>query len=151
MHHAFQVRNFVQKNIMLSILQTQNMHTQDWVLPTMLKHTLRGHGAGVYCVAVSGDSKRITSGIGHGSKIKLWCADTGELVCTFEGHVGCVCSLDFKGQSTLVSGGGDNLIKVRALSDGDAPALLHTMRGHTGLVWVWAVKVYNEGAYRSSV
>jgi WD40 repeat protein len=122
----------------------------------MLKHTLRGHEKRVTCISISGDSKCIASGSFYESIINLWCADTGQLVCTFQGHVvmhdeGGVRSLDFKGQSTLVSGGGDNLIKVRALSDGDAPALLHTMRGHTGLVWVWAVKVYNEGAYRSSV
>jgi WD40 repeat protein len=69
----------------------------------MLKHTLQGHTEGVHCVAVSGDSKLIASGCQDEASIKLWCADTGQHVCTFQGHERGVNSLDFKGQSTLVS------------------------------------------------
>ncbi len=96
------------------------------MLPTMLKHTLEGHGEGVNCVAISGDSKLIASGSWYESIIKLWCANTGQHVCTFQGHEEGVHSLDFKDQSTLVSAGGDMTIKVWALRDGEAPALLHT-------------------------
>ncbi len=116
---------------------------QDWVLPTMLKHTLQGHTRGVSCVAVSGDSKLIASGSYAKSIIKFWCADAGQDVCTFQAHEGGVRCLDFKGQSTLVSGGRDKTIKVWALSDGESPALLHTLRGHTSDVW--AVKVSPDG------
>jgi WD40 repeat protein len=116
---------------------------QDRVLPTMLKQTLRGHREGVSCVAISGDSKRIASGILYDGIIKLWCADTGRHVCKFQGHEDGVYSVDFKGQSTLISGGYDNLIKVWAISDGKAPALLHTLRGRGSLVY--AVSVSPDG------
>ncbi len=113
------------------------------MLLTMLKHTLQAHNWSVFCVAISGDSKRIASGSFNESIIKLWCADTGQHVCTFQGHEGGVFDLDFKGQSTLVSAGGYGTIKVWALSDGEAPALLHTLRGHTG--GVWAVRISPDG------
>ncbi len=114
------------------------------MLPTMLKHTLQGHTREVYCVAVSGDSKLIASASHDENIIKLWCADTGQHVCTFQGLEGGVKHLDFiKGQSALVSGGEDETIKVWALSDGEAPALLHTLRGHTNRVF--AVSVSPDG------
>jgi WD40 repeat protein len=98
----------------------------------MLKYILQGNRQCSHCVAISGDSKFIATGIdGLNGSIFLWCADTGQLVCTFQGHEGGVLSLDFKGQSTLVSLGRLRTIKVWALSDGEASALLHTLRGHT--------------------
>jgi WD40 repeat protein len=119
---------------------TQHAHSRT----TMLKHTLQGHKQGVSCVAVSGDSKRIASGSRGDASITLWCADTGQHVRTFQGLEFSVRSLDFKGQSTLVSGGADNVMKVWALSDdGEAPALLHTLTGHTHLVLT--VKVSPDG------
>jgi WD40 repeat protein len=117
---------------------------QDWVLLTMLKHTLQ-HDFTIGCIAISGDSKRIAYGSRslRGGIIKLCCADTGQHVCIFRGHMGSVYSLDFKGQSTLVSGGGDWNIMVWALSDGEAPALLHTLARHKqGL---WAIMVSPDG------
>jgi WD40 repeat protein len=110
----------------------------------MLKHSLQGQEKGVSCVAISGDSRLIASKhVIFESIIKLWFADTGQHVCTFQGHEHGVWCLDFKGPSTLVSGGGDNTIKVWALSDGKAPALLHTLRGHSS--FVLSVKVSPDG------
>ncbi len=98
---------------------------------------------GVYCVAIQGDSKFIASASVCESIIKLWCADTGQRVCTFQAHDYGIYSLDFKGQSTLVSVGDDMTVKVWALRDGEAPALLHTLTGHTDAVW--AVNVSPDG------
>ncbi len=95
------------------------------------------------CVAISRDSKLIASGSWSGSIIRLWYADTCQLVCTFQGHERGIHSLDFKGQSTLVSGGIGGTIKVWALRDEEAPALLHTLRRCTSDVL--AVKVSPDG------
>jgi WD40 repeat protein len=114
----------------------------------MLKHALRGHTDGVHYVAISGDSKLIASGSYLERIIKLWCADTGKEVCAFQGNEDGVCCVDFKGQSTLVSRGMDSLIKVWAIRDGEAPALMHTLRGHTGTVLT--VKVSPDGMKMAS-
>ena len=61
--------------------------------------------------------------------IKLWNADTGELLRTLEGHTRGVNSVAFHPDGhTLASGGLDDTIK---LWDADTGELLRTLEGHT--------------------
>jgi WD40 repeat protein len=75
--------------------------------------------------------------------ICAWFADGRQEAFTLQGHAHSVCCVDLNGQSSLVSGGTDNHVKVWTLSNGGAPVLIHTLTGHIGEVY--AVKFSPDG------
>ncbi len=109
----------------------------------MLKHSIQAQTSDVSHVTISPDGTAIASGNFYETKIQLWCAETGQHMCTFEAHDLGVWSVDFIDSTTLVSGSGDRTIKVWVLNDRDAPTLLRTLRGHIGDVL--AVRVSPDG------
>jgi WD40 repeat protein/serine/threonine protein kinase len=74
--------------------------------------TLKGDMNEVFCVAFSGDGKRIAAGDRQGY-IKLWNADTGDELRVFKGHIAPVMSLSFDPKAnTIVSGSEDRTVKL---------------------------------------
>ena len=85
----------------------------------------------VYSVAFSADGKTLASG-GNASNVKLWDADTGELLRTLGGHSKDVVSIAFAPDgNTLASGSKDKTIKLWDARSGE---LLRTLEGHTDTV-----------------
>jgi WD40 repeat protein len=89
----------------------------------MLKHTLKNKHS-VECVAISDDSKLIASGCYDGT-IRVWCAQTGNLMFTMKGREHAAMGIDFMGQNTLITCGLSHSIKVWALHNEKDPALQH--------------------------
>ena len=85
----------------------------------------------VESVAYSPDGQLIASG-SWDRTIRLWDANTGELLQTLEGHTGWVDSVAYSpdGQ-TIASGDRDNTIR---LWDADTGEHLQTLKGHTSAV-----------------
>ena len=58
-------------------------------------------------MAFSADGKRIVSGSGRTTTVKVWDADTGQEVLTLKGHTGMVTSVAFSADGKrIVSGSG---------------------------------------------
>jgi eukaryotic-like serine/threonine-protein kinase len=86
-------------------------------------------------MAFSPDGRRLVTG-GERNTIKIWDVEkSDESPATLEGHSGEVYTIavssDDKGRWMIASGGEDSTVKVW---DGRTGKLLHTFRGHTGLV-----------------
>jgi WD40 repeat protein len=86
-------------------------------------------------VAFSPDGRRLVTG-GERNTIKIWDLEKSDLPpATLEGHSGEVYAIAVgsgdKGRWMIASGGEDSTVKVW---DGWTGKLLHTFRGHTGLV-----------------
>src|SRR5712692_1077634 len=52
-----------------------------------LRHTLTGHSLPIWSIAISPDGQTLVSG-SDDTTIKLWNLQSGELLCTLEGHSG---------------------------------------------------------------
>ena len=93
-----------------------------------LIHTLKGHSHSVESVAFSPDGSTLASG---GWDIKLWNAQTGDLINTL-GHDSSVWSVAFSPDgSRLASGSSDKTIKLWNAQTGD---LINTLKGHDSSV-----------------
>eukprot|EP00042_Codosiga_hollandica_P035884 m.269392 g.269392 ORF g.269392 m.269392 type:complete len:167 (+) comp54739_c2_seq3:21-521(+) len=84
--------------------------TDDW----SLTHEWHGHSAVVICMCFSDNDSVLVTGSGSGDfSCKVWNPETAELLTTFTGHTGWVRSCVFlPGTTTVVSGGGDKIIRV---------------------------------------
>jgi WD40 repeat protein len=85
-------------------------------------------------VAFSPDGRRLVTG-GEGNTVKIRDVEKdGELPTTLKGHLGEVYAIAVGGDETrwwIASGGEDNIVKVW---DGPTGKLVHSFRGHTGIV-----------------
>ena len=99
-----------------------------------------GSSSDIHSVAFSPDGKRFLSG-GSGAwlqsgsmkgALRLWDAETGELLRAFEGHTGFVHSVAFSPDGArIVSASGDNTLKLWDAATGE---LLRSLEGHKGEV-----------------
>jgi WD40 repeat protein len=96
------------------------------------------HGVRVNCCAFSPDGKQIVSGSkgSKGQTLKLWNAESGELVRTFNAHMGWVecCSFSPDGQY-IASGGADSTIRLWEVKFG---VNILTFEGAAGAVYFCA-------------
>jgi WD40 repeat protein len=104
------------------------------------KLILKDHGGPVFRAAVSHDNKFIATSVGDDNTIKIWRADSGELVHTLTRRGERFLCLDFSRDGrVLVSASGllgvgfsVHLVHVWGLKSGGTPTLLHTMEAHRG-------------------
>jgi WD40 repeat protein/serine/threonine protein kinase len=99
--------------------------------------SFRGLNFAVYSVALSGDGKRIVSGIGgydlktkkSWGEVKVWDAATGQELRTLPRHTGHVLSVAFSSDGRrIVSGSRDGTVKVWDAATGEEQL---SVRGHT--------------------
>ncbi len=102
-----------------------------------LVHDMEGHGNPVNAVAYSPNGQLIASGSGDSmmrgsnvidvddSSVKLWNAQSGELVRKLEGHVGGVLSLAFSSDGKMLASGGQQETVI--LWDVETGRKLHTL------------------------
>jgi eukaryotic-like serine/threonine-protein kinase len=95
------------------------------------QRSVRENHRKVTSVAVSPDGKRIVSG-NYDKTVKVWDADTGQVILTFQNHRGSVMSVTFSPDGKrIVSGGYDMTVKVW---DADTGQEILTCGGHTDSV-----------------
>ncbi|NER08810.1 MAG: WD40 repeat domain-containing protein, partial [Okeania sp. SIO3C4] len=93
---------------------------------------LAAHKNTVWAIAFSPDGKTLASG-SQDQKVKLWQVETGQLLCTLDGHDKAVLSVAFSPDSqTLASSSYDKKIH---LWDVDTEEILETFKGHAKPVW----------------
>ena len=123
-----------------------NAHTGEHI------KTLRGHTSVVNSVVFSPDGNTIASGSGHwmgyegvasaGEEVRLWNANTGELIKTLTGHKDVVSSVAFSPDGNLIVSGDwydwDGYLSSGTWSgeirvwDAHTGEHLKTLKGHTG-------------------
>ena len=112
--------------------------------------TWKGHTNEVLCLALNAEQAVMATGH-EDETIRLWDLKTGRVVNTLRGHRDRVWTLEFAPKSTetdadeleqaiLVSGSGDNSIKVWNWKTGQC---LQTLEGHTS--WVWSLVFSTNG------
>ncbi|CCA76432.1 related to WD40-repeat protein (notchless protein), partial [Serendipita indica DSM 11827] len=106
---------------------------QSW---SSLVLTLRGHGGGIWAVAISPCGGCIASG-SEDKTIRLWDAETGKQIGQpLEGHTGQVNSVTFSPDGCrIVSGAGDNTVRLWDAKTGEQ--IGQPFQGHTD--WVRSV------------
>jgi WD40 repeat protein len=99
---------------------------------TQLRILFAHRGEGFSSVTWSPDSRMIATSSSD-SNIRLWDIESGELMCTLEGHQGSVWSVAWSGDGQwLASGAADRTVRLWAASSG---RLVRTLEGHQGSVW----------------
>jgi WD40 repeat protein len=103
--------------------------------------TLKGHKDKVFSVAFSPDGKRIVSGGGVFQPemempvvgdVKLWDAETGKEIRSFEGHKRCVYSVALSPNGKRIASGSDD--KTLKVWDADNGKEIFTLKGHVNEV-----------------
>lgn len=78
---------------------------------------LPGHAGEVYAVTYSPDGRLLASGAKDGA-VRLWDAETGELLATRKEHASCINSIDFSPDGEVfVTGSCDRFIKLWSVRD----------------------------------
>jgi WD40 repeat protein len=105
-------------------------------------------GAYISDVKYSPDGQFVASS-GSDNKIKLWDAQTGDLIRTFSGHTNDVSCIAFSPDSQMIASGTggfdaseESNIKLWQVSDG---SLIRTLEGHGD--WVYDVDFVPDGEY----
>lgn len=119
-------------------LAAGDLHGLEWDFLTSLDATIdkeqvwRAHAGGVCCVCFSPNGTRLATS-GTDGLIKLWDANTQQLLLTLNGHVGDVNKLAFSAQGDmLASAGDDGTVRLWNATTGKPQ---HVLRGHSGRVF----------------
>ncbi len=97
-----------------------------------LQHTLSGHAGTVFGVAWSPDGRLLTSA-SRDTTIRLWDAQTAQLLLTLSGHTGTVFGVAWSPDGRLLASASfDTTIR---LWDAQTAQPLHTLSGHADTVW----------------
>ncbi|MBI2926689.1 MAG: serine/threonine protein kinase [Verrucomicrobia bacterium] len=90
--------------------------------------TFAGHEAPVECVALSPDGRLVVTGA-RDHRVKVWEADTGQLIRTLDSHQGIVHAVAFSHDGRLLaSGGRDDVVRVWTV---DSWQPRWVLRGHS--------------------
>lgn len=93
--------------------------------------TLKGHGGGVWCIALSPDGQQLVS-CSQDQTLKLWDAETGDCLQTLAGHESWIRCVAFSpDRQTLISGSADGVIKRWQTATGQCQ---QTISAHQGAV-----------------
>ena len=108
---------------------SRNEQIRLWSLDSKMSRTLSGHTGAVRAIAFSADGQILVSG-GDDKTIKIWHAQTGQLLRTLTGHTATISSVAISAdQQTVVSSSTDGTIKVWQLQTGQ----LNTFSEHSEL------------------
>ncbi|KAA8493381.1 Transducin beta-like protein 3 [Porphyridium purpureum] len=90
--------------------------------------TVLAHKKEVNCVAISPDRKLVCSG-SQDRVVKLWAAESGDLVVEFPGHKRGIWSVAFSpGDRVVLSASGDQTVRIWSIASGTC---LRTLDGHS--------------------
>jgi WD40 repeat protein len=107
----------------------------------MIKHILKGHRDVVHTIAVSRDNSTVIVSGSNDCTIQVWCTSIYKHIFTLEASKPqcwffCV---DCYNHGLIAAAGNDKKIRVWRLdldqNKQDASVLLHTLPGHSGVVW----------------
>ena len=107
-----------------------------------LQNTLIGHTAAITAVEITDDSIISSS---QDSTIRFWDRSTGKVQRILKDHTAAVDAIALSQDGTiLVSGSGDDTIKVWDLSDLSTEKPLKTLKGHSAPVYSVAISENNQ-------
>jgi len=120
------------------------------VIGFRLYKCLEGHKKGISSIAVikSNDSRTLIISGSHDKTIKIWDANTWELLHTLEGHIGTVTSIAVTksndSRTLIISGSQDKTIKIW---DANTWELLQTLNDHTSKVESVMIEELKDNTY----